>query len=200
MSIDTDDIERRMDGALAAFKTDLAGLRTGRASAGLLEPIMVDAYGQMMPISQVGTISVPEPRMLSVQVWDKGQVAMVEKAIRESSLGLNPMAEGQLIRIPLPELNEERREELVKVAGNYAEQARVAVRNVRRDGMDQIKKAEKDSEISQDDAKLKLEQISKCNTLTCPLTQRYIQTCPLILCKFLGDCYLSWICITRLSY
>ena len=152
MSIDTDDIERRMDGAVAAFKTDLAGLRTGRASAGLLEPIMVDAYGQMMPISQVGTISVPEPRMLSVQVWDKGQVAMVEKAIRESSLGLNPMAEGQLIRIPLPELNEERREELVKVAGNYAEQARVAVRNVRRDGMDQIKKAEKDSEISQDDA------------------------------------------------
>ena len=159
MSIDTDDIERRMDGAVAAFKTDLAGLRTGRASAGLLEPIMVDAYGQMMPISQVGTISVPEPRMLSVQVWDKGQVAMVEKAIRESSLGLNPMAEGQLIRIPLPELNEERREELVKVAGNYAEQARVAVRNVRRDGMDQIKKAEKDSEISQDDAKLYSDEV-----------------------------------------
>jgi len=168
MSIDTDDIERRMDGAVAAFKTDLAGLRTGRASAGLLEPIMVDAYGQMMPISQVGTISVPEPRMLSVQVWDKGQVAMVEKAIRESSLGLNPMAEGQLIRIPLPELNEERREELVKVAGNYAEQARIAVRNVRRDGMDQIKKAEKDSEISQDDAKLYSDEVQE-------LTDKFIK-------------------------
>ena len=168
MSIDTDDIERRMDGALAAFKTDLAGLRTGRASAGLLEPITVDAYGQMMPISQVGTISVPEPRMLSVQVWDKGQVAMVEKAIRESSLGLNPMTEGQLIRIPLPELNEERREELVKVAGNYAEQARIAVRNVRRDGMDQIKKAEKDSEISQDDAKLYSDEVQE-------LTDKFIK-------------------------
>ena len=168
MSIDTDEIERRMDGAVAAFKTDLAGLRTGRASAGLLEPIMVDAYGQMMPISQVGTISVPEPRMLSVQVWDKGQVAMVEKAIRESSLGLNPMAEGQLIRIPLPELNEERREELVKVAGNYAEQARVAVRNVRRDGMDQIKKAEKDSEISQDDAKFYSDEVQE-------LTDKFIK-------------------------
>lgn len=168
MSIDTDDIERRMDGAVAAFKTDLAGLRTGRASAGLLEPIMVDAYGQMMPISQVGTISVPEPRMLSVQVWDKGQVAMVEKAIRESSLGLNPMTEGQLIRIPLPELNEERREELVKVAGNYAEQARIAVRNVRRDGMDQIKKAEKDSDISQDDAKLYSDEVQE-------LTDKFIK-------------------------
>ena len=168
MSIDTDDIERRMDGALAAFKTDLAGLRTGRASAGLLEPIQVDAYGQMMPISQIGTISVPEPRMLSVQVWDKGQVAMVEKAIRESSLGLNPQTEGQLIRIPLPELNEERREELVKVAGGYAEQARVAVRNVRRDGMDQIKKAEKDSEISQDDAKIYSEEVQE-------LTDKFIK-------------------------
>lgn len=168
MSIDTDDIERRMDGAVGAFKTDLAGLRTGRASAGLLEPIMVDAYGQMMPIAQVGTISVPEPRMLSVQVWDKGQVAMVEKAIRESSLGLNPMAEGQLIRIPLPELNEERREELVKVAGTYAENARIAVRNVRRDGMDQIKKAEKDSEISQDDAKLYSDEVQE-------LTDKFIK-------------------------
>ncbi|MGC6535338.1 MAG: ribosome recycling factor [Parvibaculales bacterium] len=168
MSIDTDDIERRMDGALAAFKTDLSGLRTGRASAALLEPINVDAYGQMMPISQVGTISVPEPRMLSVQVWDKGQVALVEKAIRESSLGLNPQTEGQLIRIPLPELNEERREELVKVAGGYAEQARVAVRNVRRDGMDQIKKAEKDSDISQDDAKIYSDEVQE-------LTDKFIK-------------------------
>ncbi|MEE3119967.1 MAG: ribosome recycling factor, partial [Pseudomonadota bacterium] len=117
MSIDLDDIERRMEGAVATLKTDLGGLRTGRASASLLEPIMVEAYGQQMPIAQVGTISVPEPRMLSVQVWDKGQVALVEKAIRESGLGLNPMADGQLVRIPLPELNEERREELVKVAG-----------------------------------------------------------------------------------
>ena len=168
MSIDTDDIERRMEGALASFKTDLGGLRTGRASAALLEPIMVDAYGQMMPISQVGTISVPEPRLLTVQVWDGGQVAATEKAIRESSLGLNPMAEGQLIRIPLPELNEERREELVKVAGGYAEQARVAVRNVRRDGMDQIKKAEKDGDISQDDAKIYSDEVQE-------LTDKFIK-------------------------
>ena len=154
MSIDLDDIERRMEGAVATLKTELGGLRTGRASASLLEPIMVEAYGQQMPLAQVGTISVPEPRMLSVQVWDKGQVALVEKAIRESGLGLNPMADGQLVRVPLPELNEERREELVKVAGRYAEQARVAVRNVRRDGMDQIKKSEKDGDMSQDDAKL----------------------------------------------
>jgi ribosome recycling factor len=153
MSVDLNDIERRMEGAVATLKTELNGLRTGRASANLLEPIMVEAYGQQMPLAQVGTISVPEPRMLSVQVWDKGQVAAVEKAIRESGLGLNPMPEGQTVRIPLPELNEERREELVKVAGRYAEQARVAVRNVRRDGMDQIKKAEKDGDISQDDAK-----------------------------------------------
>ena len=153
MSIDISDIGRRMEGAVTTLKTDLGGLRTGRASASLLEPITVDAYGQQMPISQVGTISVPEPRMLSIQVWDKGQVSLVEKAIRESGLGLNPMADGTLVRIPLPELNAERREELVKVAGKYAEQARVAVRNVRRDGMDQIKKAEKDSEISQDEAK-----------------------------------------------
>ena len=154
MSVDLNDIERRMEGAVATLKTELNGLRTGRASANLLEPIMVEAYGQQMPLAQVGTISVPEPRMLSVQVWDKGQVAAVEKAIRESGLGLNPMPEGQTVRIPLPELNEERREELVKVAGRYAEQARVAVRNVRRDGMDQIKKAEKDGDISQDDAKV----------------------------------------------
>lgn len=167
MSIDIDDIERRMDGALASFKTDLAGLRTGRASAGLLEPIMVDAYGQMMPISQVGTVSVPEPRLLTVQVWDKGQVAATEKAIRESNLGLNPMTEGQLIRIPLPELNEERREELVKVAGGYAEQARVAVRNVRRDGMDQLKKAEKDNDISKDEAHGLSDDVQK-------LTDKYI--------------------------
>jgi ribosome recycling factor len=176
MSIDTDDIERRMDGALTAFKADLAGLRTGRASAALLEPIMVDAYGQMMPIAQVGTIAVPEPRMLSVQVWDKGQVALVEKAIRESNLNLNPMTEGQLIRIPLPELNEERREELVKVAGNYAEQARVSVRNVRRDGMDQIKKAEKDSDISQDDAKIYSDEVQELTDKTIKLVDETLTT------------------------
>ena len=168
MSIDLDDIERRMEGAVATLKTDLGGLRTGRASANLLEPIMVEAYGQQMPIAQVGTISVPEPRMLSVQVWDKGQVAQVEKAIRESGLGLNPMADGQLVRIPLPELNEERREELVKVAGRYAEQARVAVRNVRRDGMDQIKKGEKDGDMSQDDAKLFSDEVQET-------TDRYVK-------------------------
>ncbi len=153
MSIDIDDIDRRMDGAVTVFRADLNGLRTGRASANLLEPIMVEAYGQKMPISQVATVSVPEPRLLSVQVWDKEQVKATEKAIRESELGLNPMTEGQVIRIPLPELNEERREELARVASGYAEQARIAVRNVRRDGMEQIKKAEKNSDISQDDAK-----------------------------------------------
>ncbi len=153
MSIDLSNIERRMEGALTTLKTELNGLRTGRASASLLEPVMVEAYGQLMPISQVGTITVPEPRMIAVQVWDKSQVNLVEKAIRESGLGLNPMPDGQLVRVPLPELNEERREELVKVAGKYAESGRVAIRNVRRDGMDQLKKEEKDSEISQDEAK-----------------------------------------------
>lgn len=161
MSIDLDDLKRRMDGSLNTLKSDFGGLRTGRASVSLLEPIMVDAYGQQMPLSQVGTISAPEPRMLSVQVWDKGQVTMVEKAIREAGLGLNPMADGQLVRVPLPELNEERREELVKIAGKYAEQARIAVRNVRRDGMDQLKKAEKDSEISQDEQKTLSDEVQK---------------------------------------
>lgn len=161
MSIDLNDIERRMDGAIGTLKTEFSGLRTGRASASLLDPIMVEAYGQKMPISQVGTVSVPEPRMLTVQVWDKGQVSFVEKAIRDAGLGLNPMADGQLIRIPMPELNEERREELVKVAGKYAEQARISVRNVRRDGMDQLKKAEKDSEISQDEQKAYADDVQK---------------------------------------
>ncbi|MGC6471761.1 MAG: ribosome recycling factor [Parvibaculales bacterium] len=161
MSVDLNDIERRMDGAIATLKTEFAGLRTGRASASLLDPVMVEAYGQKMPISQVGTVSVPEPRMLSVQVWDKGQVAFVEKAIRDAGLGLNPMADGQLVRIPLPELNEERREELAKVAGKYAEQARIAVRNVRRDGMDQLKKAEKDGDIGQDEQKAYADDVQK---------------------------------------
>ena len=161
MSADMDDLQRRMEGALSTLKSDFGGLRTGRASTTLLEPIMVDAYGQQMPMSQVGTISAPEPRLLSVQVWDKGQVSFVEKAIREAGLGLNPMADGQMVRVPLPELNEERREELVKIAGKYAEQGRIAVRNVRRDGMDQLKKGEKDGEISQDEQKSLSDDVQK---------------------------------------
>ena len=161
MSADMDDLQRRMEGALNTLKSDFGGLRTGRASTTLLEPIMVEAYGQKMPMSQVGTISAPEPRLLSVQVWDKGQVSFVEKAIREAGLGLNPMADGQMVRVPLPELNEERREELVKIAGKYAEQCRVAVRNVRRDGMDQLKKGEKDGEISQDEQKSLSDDVQK---------------------------------------
>ncbi len=152
--IDLDDIARRMDGALEAFGRELAGLRTGRATTALLEPITVDAYGAQMPMNQVGTISVPEARLLSVQVWDKGLVKAVERAILESSLGLNPQTEGSTIRIPVPDLSEERRAELAKVASRYAEQARVAVRNVRRDGMDRLKKLEKDGDISQDDQHL----------------------------------------------
>lgn len=148
---DLDDIQRRMDGAVTALKSEFGGLRTGRASAGLLDPIMVDAYGAKMPVNQVGTVSVPEPRMLSVQVWDRGMTKAVEKAIRDSDLGLNPQSDGQLIRIPLPDLSEERRKELARIAAKYAENARVAVRNVRRDGMDLLKKAEKDGDLSQDD-------------------------------------------------
>ena len=161
MSADMNDLQRRMEGALNTLKSDFGGLRTGRASTTLLEPIMVEAYGQKMPMSQVGTISAPEPRLLSVQVWDKGQVSFVEKAIREAGLGLNPIADGQMVRVPLPELNEERREELVKIAGKYAEQCRVAVRNVRRDGMDQLKKGEKDGEISQDEQKVLSDDVQK---------------------------------------
>ena len=161
MSADMDDLQRRMEGALNTLKSDFGGLRTGRASTTLLEPIMVEAYGQQMPMSQVGTISAPEPRLLSVQVWDKGQVSFVEKAIREAGLGLNPMVDGQMVRVPLPELNEERREELVKIAGKYAEQCRVAVRNVRRDGMDQLKKGKKDGEISQDEQKSLSDDVQK---------------------------------------
>jgi ribosome recycling factor len=146
-----DDVRRRMDGAIEVLRKEFSGLRTGRAAASLLEPIMVPAYGSEMPLNQVGTISVPESRMLSVQVWDKGLTKAVEKAIRTSGLGLNPIAEGTLVRIPVPELSEERRTELAKVAGRYAEQARVAVRNVRRDGMDQLKRQEKDGELSQDE-------------------------------------------------
>jgi ribosome recycling factor len=147
---DLKDLERRMHGAFTVLKSEFGGLRTGRASASLLDPITVDAYGTPMPLNQVANISAPESRMLLVQVWDKSQVHAVEKAIRESDLGLNPMIDGQTLRIPIPELNEERRQELTKVAAKYTEQARVAVRNVRRDGMEQLKHMEKDGEIGKD--------------------------------------------------
>jgi len=151
--LDTDDLGRRMDGALANLKIEFASLRTDRASASMLEPVMVDAYGAMTPINQVGTVNVPEPRMVTVNVWDKGLVGKVEKAIRESGLGINPQLNGTIIMLPIPELNEERRRELTKVAGSYAENGRVSIRNVRRDGMDQIKKAKADG-LSEDDQKL----------------------------------------------
>ncbi|MBF9041957.1 ribosome recycling factor [Rhodobacterales bacterium HKCCE4037] len=147
--LDTDDLERRMEGAISSLRTEFASLRTGRASASMLEPVMVDAYGSMTPINQVGTVNVPEPRMVTVNVWDKALVGKVEKAIRESGLGINPQLNGTIIMLPIPELNEERRRELGKVAGSYAENARVSIRNIRRDGMDQIKKAD----TSEDDAK-----------------------------------------------
>ena len=158
---DMKDLKRRMEGAVEALKHEFSGLRTGRASASLLDQVMVDAYGSSMPINQVGTVSTPEPRAITVQVWDKGLVASVEKAVRNSGLGLNPMTDGQTVRIPIPELNEERRRELTKIAGKYAEQSRVAVRNVRRDGMDSLKKMEKDSEISQDEHKSRADEIQK---------------------------------------
>lgn len=150
--LDTDDLERRMNGAIGSLRTEFASLRTGRASASMLEPVMVDAYGSMTPINQVGTVNVPEPRMVTINVWDKGLVGKVEKAIRESGLGINPQLNGTIIMLPIPELNEERRTQLTKVAGQYAENARVSIRNIRRDGMDQIKKAKSDG-MSEDDQK-----------------------------------------------
>ena len=153
IEIDLDAIQRRMDGAVAALRTEFASLRTGRASAAIVEPIQVDAYGQMTPINQLGTVNVPEPRMVVINVWDKAMVSKVERAIRDSGIGINPVVDGPLIRLPIPELNEERRRELTKVASHYAEQARVAIRNVRRDGMDQIKKA-KSAGMSEDDQKM----------------------------------------------
>ena len=165
--LDTDDLTRRMDGAIAALRTELASLRTGRASGSMLEPIMVDAYGSPTPINQVGTVNVPEPRMVTINVWDKGLVNKVEKAIRESGLGINPQMNGTIIMLPIPELNEERRRELTKVAGGYAEHARVAVRNLRRDGMDKIKKAKSDG-MSEDDQKFWEGEVQD-------LTDRYIK-------------------------
>ena len=158
---DIKDLKRRMDGALDALHREFAGLRTGRASISLLEPIQVEAYGASMPLNQVGTIGVPEPRLITVQVWDRGLVGAVEKAVRDSGLGLNPAAEGQLLRVPIPPLSQERRQELGKIAGKYAEQARVAVRNVRRDGMETLKQMEKDGELSQDEHHLWSDEIQE---------------------------------------
>jgi len=153
IEIDLDAIQRRMDGAITALRTEFASLRTGRASGSMLEPVMVDAYGTLTPINQVGTVNVPESRMVTINVWDKGLVNKVEKAIRDSGLGINPQLNGTIIMLPIPELNEERRRELTKVAAQYAEHARVSIRNVRRDGMDQIKKA-KSAGMSEDDQKM----------------------------------------------
>jgi ribosome recycling factor len=153
LEIDLDDLTRRMEGAMTSIKNEFASLRTGRASASMVEPVMVDAYGTMTPINQVGTVNVPESRMVTVNVWDKGLVAKVEKALRESGLGINPQTNGTIIMLPIPELNEERRRELTKVAAQYSEHGKVSVRNVRRDGMDKIKKA-KAAGMSEDDAKL----------------------------------------------
>ena len=158
---DKEDVKRRMKGAVATLKHEFAGLRTGRANPAILEPVMVEAYGNPMPLNQVGTISAPEPRLLTVQVWDKGLAKAVDKAIRDGGLGLNPQLDGQLVRIPIPQLNEERRRELAKLAAKYAEQARVAVRNVRRDGMDHLKRLEKDHVISEDQHRKLSDELQK---------------------------------------
>ena len=158
---DYQDIQRRMEGAISAFKSDLASLRTGRASSNLLDAVQVQAYGSGMPLNQVATVTVPEPRMISVSVWDKAMVREVDRAIREANLGFNPIVDGTNLRIPLPELNEQRRKELVKVANNYAENARVAIRHVRRDGMDILKKAEKDGDMSEDDQRKQSDRVQK---------------------------------------
>jgi ribosome recycling factor len=161
MSGDFKDLQRRMDGAISAFKQDLASLRTGRANSNVLDAVTVEAYGQAMPINQVATVTVPEARMISVSVWDKQMVGKVDRAIREANLGFNPIVDGTNLRIPLPELNEQRRKELVKVAHGYAENAKVAARHVRRDGMDSLKKSEKDGDISEDDQRRQSDQVQK---------------------------------------
>jgi ribosome recycling factor len=168
MTADLKELEKRMQGAMDALKKELGGLRTGRASVNLLDPVMVDAYGQRMALNQVGTVSAPEPRLLAVNVWDKGLVVSVAKAIREAGLGLNPAPDGQLVRVPIPELTAERRAELAKLAHKYAEQGRVALRNVRSDGMEALKKAEKDHKISQDEHRQKSDEVQK-------LTDRYVK-------------------------
>ncbi|MEK1870007.1 MAG: ribosome recycling factor [Ensifer adhaerens] len=159
--IDLKELKRRMDGAIAAFKHDIASLRTGRASANILDTVTVEAYGSRVPLNQVANITVPEPRMLSVSVWDRQMVGAVDRGIRESNLGMNPIVDGQNLRIPLPELNEERRRSLVKVAHEYAEKGKVAARHVRRDGMEALKKAEKDGAVSQDDSRVQSDRVQK---------------------------------------
>jgi len=168
MSTDVKELEKRMAGAMDALKKEFGGLRTGRASVNLLDPVMVEAYGQRMPLNQVGTVSAPESRLLAVNVWDKGLVTPTAKAIRDAGLGLNPQPDGQVIRIPLPELTSERRAELAKLGHKYAEGARIAVRNIRRDGMDALKKAEKDRKISEDEHRQKSDEVQK-------LTDRYVK-------------------------
>jgi len=160
------DLRRRMDGAVEVLRKEFGGLRTGRASASLLEPVTVSAYGGTVPLNQLANVSVPEPRMITVQVWDRAMVKAVDKAIREAGLGLNPQTEGQVIRVPIPDLNEERRRELVKVAHKYAEAARVAVRHVRRDGLDLLKKLEKDHKISEDDHERQSGEVQKATDAT----------------------------------
>jgi len=173
--IDLDAIQRRMDGAMNALRTEFASLRTGRASALIVEPIMVDAYGQMTPINQLGTVNVPEPRMVVINVWDKAMISKVEKAIRESGIGINPISDGPLIRLPIPELNEERRRQLSKVASTYAENAKVAVRNVRRDGMDQIKKA-KTAGMGEDDQKMWSQEVQDLTDKAILAVDRALET------------------------
>ena len=164
---DKADIERRMNGAVEALKSDLGGLRTGRANVSLLDPVVCEVYGAMMPISQVATVNAPEPRMLSVQVWDKSNVTAVEKGIAHANLGLNPMTDGQTIRLPMPDLTEERRKELAKLAGQYAEKAKIAIRNVRRDANEALKADEKSKDISEDDRKRLEDEVQK-------LTDKYV--------------------------
>ncbi|MEO0637530.1 MAG: ribosome recycling factor [Pseudomonadota bacterium] len=164
--LDLKDLQRRMDGTVTALRNDLSGLRTGRASANIVEPLIVEAYGSKMPMSQVANVSVPDARTVQIQVWDTGLVRAVDKAVRDSNLGLNPVVDGQLLRIPMPEMTEERRREVVKIANEYAEKARVAARHVRRDGMDQLKKSEKDGDISKDEAHGLGEDVQKITDAT----------------------------------
>ncbi len=180
MALDINDLKQRMQGAIDTLEKEFSGLRTGRASVNMLEPVTVEVYGARMPLNQIGTVSVPEPRMLTVQVWDMSSTKAVEKAIRDAGLGLNPQAEGSLIRVPVPELSTERRAELQKVAGKYAEQTRIAIRNVRRDGMDAIKKSVKDNEISEDDEKKQSDDVQE-------LTDDFIKTVDTMLSKKEAD-------------
>ncbi len=175
IDIDIDDLQRRMDGAMTALKTEFGSLRTGRASASILEPILVESYGTMTPINQLGTINVPEPRMITINVWDRSMITKVERAIRDSGIGINPVTDGPIIRLPIPELNEERRAHLAKVAAQYAEHARVAVRNVRRDGMDQIKRA-KTAGMAEDDQKVWSEEIQDLTDRTIANIDRLLES------------------------